>query len=240
MSHECPSSLGVSHQKVRKNLLTSRMCLFPHLEVGGYGGSLGPGSVLEIGVWRTNAPRASLGFCRRLETLPKKLTVSAVVACVVGRCNRYGFQHSLHVELARTRLNRSKLGETNAGSLFFLVSQNWAGCWPVPGAGGGWMRGHAELGIPPKGGSLGGEVIGGWWVRLAACGSAFPGFAWCFSVAGSRDQSPASYRGWWAGSLSWPLRPVCTVLPMGSTHCAERSGGDGGCARPMRLSKSGF
>lgn len=25
MSHECPSSLGVSHQNIRKNLLTSRM-----------------------------------------------------------------------------------------------------------------------------------------------------------------------------------------------------------------------
>lgn len=60
------------------------------------------------------------------------------------------------------------------------------------------------------------------------CGSVFPGFAWCFSMARSGDQRPASYWGWWAGSRAKVPGPVCAVVSPGQhVLCGRvrRSGG---------------
>lgn len=45
------------------------------------------------------------------------------------------------------------------------------------------------LGTLPESRHLGGEVIGGWWVRLAEHGCAFPGFAWCLSGQEQRSET---------------------------------------------------
>lgn len=66
---------------------------------GAVEGTWGHGSVLEIYVQRTIAPRASPGFCRHLETFLMKPASSPVAVCMVGSCNQCGYQHDLRVEL---------------------------------------------------------------------------------------------------------------------------------------------
>ena len=86
-----------------------------------------------------------------------------------------------------------------------------------------WGRGLA-LFLKPKFG-WGGD----WWVRLAECGSVFPGFAWCFSMARSRDQRPTSYWGWWVGSRAKVPGPVCAVVSPGQHVLCSRVRRSGGC-----------